>query len=82
MMNKNKIIRLLEVTIVLIISKIIYDGVFMPIVMKPENSFSEFIQGKTGSLISWVVIAVTIGCIYDFLIKPLIIKIVKIVRKK
>ena len=75
-MNKKKIFIIVEVILIMTICKIIYDGVLVPIIFKFDNSFTEFCQSSLGNWISWLVVVIIIGTIWEALIKPLIKKII------
>ena len=75
-MNKKKILIILEFLFIIIVCKIIYDGIIIPLILKSDNSFTEFFSNNIGNLIGWIIVAGIISTIYEVLIKPLIKKII------
>jgi len=76
-MNKKKLLLILEFVIGITILKIIYDNVFMPVILKLDNSFTVLAQGNIGNLVSWLIMVTITATAYEAIIKPLIKKLLR-----
>ena len=70
-MNKKKILSLLEFLLLLTIFTLIHNNIFIPLMLKLDNSF---FQSNVVKFITWIIVGTIMGVIYELLLKPLVKK--------